>query len=469
MAQAVTGWRLAPLLLAAALFLPKPASAQDLTLQIPAVPSGGWFWSAERDDYTVRVRRPGGQWQDLYEYKVRVDSDTKSLATMVFFNSDGPVELSVRKNNGAVHQVSVRPSSRQVPVRIEGDIAYLTLAGPTKLSVEFDGDRLTNLHVFAGALRPEPQAGAGVRIFGPGVHEAGEDRLFHFASGETVYLAPGAILNGGVMIEGADDVRLIGNGLIYNAPDHGITINNSREVVIDGPTVVNPSHYSLSCGQSRGIEVADLKAFSEGSWTDGIDMMACSDVDIDDVFLRNSDDTIAIYAGRKGFTGDARNITVSNAVLWADIAHPIHLGIHGSVGGQETIEEVTFRNIDVLEHDENDRDYQGVMAINAGDNNIVRKVLFEDIRVDRVEEGLPFLLRVVFNEKYSHTPGLGISDVTLRNIQFPEIQDRRALIEGFAADREVSDVRLENVTIGDRPFTRDDLMIGDHVGAVTIR
>ena len=42
---------------------------------------------------------------------------------------------------------------------------------------------------------------------------------------------------------------------------------------------------------------------------------------------------------------------------------------------------ITVRNVDILEHDEDDLLYQGCMAVYCGDKNLVRKVLFEDIRV----------------------------------------------------------------------------------------
>lgn len=459
----------AGLLLAGASVQPSAAWARETTIQLPAKPTGKMFWTAEQDDFTVRVRSPGGEWQDLYEYKVRVDSDTKSLATMVFFNVDGPVEMAVRKNNGNPRTVAIRPASRPIEASLEGDTARFHLDGPVKLSVEFDGDRLHNLHLMVGALRDDPpEAGEGVRIFGPGVHEPDEDGFFHLRSGETVFLAPGAILNGGVVIDRAENVRLIGNGLIYNSPGGGIRISYSSNVTIDGPTVVNPVHYSIACGQSRNIAVTDFRAFSEGSWTDGIDLMACSDMRVDDVFLRNSDDTIAVYAGRNEYSGDVRNFTLTNAILWADIAHPIHIGIHGSPGDREVIENLVFRNIDVLEHDENDPVYQGVMAINAGDDNIVRNVLFEDIRVDRIEEGIPFLFRVVFNDTYSHAPGLGISNVTLRNVRFPSTDGRRPVVAGYSPDRTVQGIRLENVTVGGRPVSLSDIAVGSHVEDVAV-
>lgn len=68
--------------------------AQELvTYQIPKE----MFYSAHNDDFTVKVRVPGGEWKDLYEYKVEVDMDNRETASMVFFDFSGKVEIQVRK------------------------------------------------------------------------------------------------------------------------------------------------------------------------------------------------------------------------------------------------------------------------------------------------------------------------------------------------------------------------------------
>lgn len=64
------------------------------------------------DDYTVRVRIPGGEWKDLFEYNVQVDMDKVQDASMVQFDMGSPVEVMVKKNNGTVREVAIRPLSK---------------------------------------------------------------------------------------------------------------------------------------------------------------------------------------------------------------------------------------------------------------------------------------------------------------------------------------------------------------------
>lgn len=429
------------------------------------------LYTHHNDDFTVRVRVPGGEWRDLYEYKVQVDLDNPQDASMVSFDIGEPVEVAVKKNDGDVSRVEIRPGSTGVRAKLRGNTAYFTLTRPANLSVEFDGDRLHNLHLLANpveAERPDPND-PDVIYFGPGIHSLPEGaRRFKISSNKTVYIAGGALVQGGIDVRDAENVRILGHGIIDRA-EEGITVANSRNVTVNGPIVVNPKHYALLCGQSSGVSITNIKGFSSGSWTDGIDFMSCSDVKVDGVFMRNSDDTIAVYGHRWDFRGDARNYLITNSTLWADIAHPINIGLHGDDKQPEVLENLVFRNIDVLGHDEDDRNYQGVMAITNGDNNLVRNVLFENIRIDNIEEGMLFNIRVVFNEKYSLAPGRGVENVTIRNVTFKGGDINPPVIAGYSEDRKVRDIRIENIRVAGKPLQRSDIDIGNFVEGLTVK
>lgn len=447
------------------------AAAQSDGLIIYDVPQKA-LYTHHNDDFTVRVRIPGQDWRDLYEYNVRVDLDKPQDASMVTFDMAAPVEISVKKNNGDVHRVEIRPDSVGVTAKLVGNTAYFTLDHPRKLSIEFDGDRLHNLHLFANAIETHHPAADDPNViwFGPGIHTPPSDAQGRFVipSGKTVYIDGGALVQGTISIQNAHDVRVMGHGII-DTPYRGFEVEGSTNVSIDGPTVINPVHYTLECGQSNKLTVRNIKTFSAGSWTDGIDLMSCSDVEIDDVFLRTSDDAIAIYAHRFKYYGDSRNYVVKNSTLWTDVAHPINIGIHGNDKAPEVIENIDFRNIDVLGHDEDDRNYQGVMAITDGDNNLVRDIVFDDIRVDSIEEGMLFNIRAVFNDKYNLAPGRGVHNITLRNIRFKGGDVNRSVIAGYALDRTVSGVTLQNITIAGKPLQQSDIDVGRFVERLVIK
>ena len=53
------------------------------TAQLVTYPEGLQTGMPHNDDYTVRVRVPGGDWKDLFEYNVQVDMDRVQDASMV--------------------------------------------------------------------------------------------------------------------------------------------------------------------------------------------------------------------------------------------------------------------------------------------------------------------------------------------------------------------------------------------------
>ena len=420
--------------------------------QLKTYPVGLHTGMPHNDDYTVRVRMLGGEWQDVFEYKVQVDLDKPQDASMVQFDMGSPAEVMVKKNNGTVREVAIRPLNNNIACRQVQNAVFFTLDKPQNLSVEFNGDRLHNLHLFANPMEEEvySEEAKGVMFFGPGIHRPKDlpNNQIRIPSNTTVYLAPGAVLKAKLLVDNAENVRIIGRGILDH-PVRGIEITDAKNVLIDGITVVNPEHYTVFGGGSSEIVIRNLKTFSCKSWSDGIDMMCYRKVLVDNVFLRTGDDCIALYNHRWNWWGGSSDITVRNSVLWADVAHPINVGGHGdpdSLTG-EVIENLTFHNIDILEHDEDDPLYQGCMTVDCGDKNWVRNVLFEDIRVENIQEGRLFYVKVRFNPKYDKQPGNGIEGITFRNITYTGVGENASLVQGLDKNRCVRNVVFDSIMI----------------------
>jgi hypothetical protein len=431
-------------------------------------------YSHHNDDFTVRVRTPGGIWQDLYEYKVKVDLDKPQEASMVYFNFDGTVELAVQKNNAKFSRVTVRPDAKGLRPVVKDGIAYITLHAPENLSIEFDDDRLHNLHVFTHAIRrnmPATPAGLSsndiekgkapdltqkIVFFGPGIH-SGE---FHLRSHSTVYIHGSAILKNPLLLDGVEDVKVISDGLFDGV--EMMTIRNSRNVEIDGPIFINQPHGTMRCITSQDLVERSIRSIGAGQWSDGLGHFACERVTISDSFIRTSDDCLTFYNHRWDIWGNTRDVVVSKSTLWADVAHAVMIGIHGNTPTaehpqSEVLERLRFADIDILDHDEDESDYEGAIGIMAGDDNLVRDVLFDDIRVERIEEGKLFNLKIAYTAKYNTSPGLGIENVTLRNIKYSgRGSPTAAMITGHDTGRKVRNVVLDNVIIGGKKLVKPE-------------
>lgn len=268
--------------------------------------------------------------------------------------------------------------------------------------------------------------------FGPGVHRLPGDTL-NVPSGKTVYVAGGAVVKGCIRAVNVRDVKILGRGKVH--PDGrgaGLSIVNSKNVLVEGLI-------STQCptGGSDNVTIRNVKVISSYGWGDGLNVFASNNVLFDGVFCRNSDDCTTVYGTRMGFVGGCRNITMQNSTLWADVAHPIFIGIHGNVEKPEVLENLNYVNIDILDHKEKQLDYQGCLAINAGDNNLIRHVRFENIRIENFRQGQLLNLRIFFNKKYCQAPGRGIEDVLFKDIVYTGSNAEVSQIIGYDKERRV--------------------------------
>lgn len=474
------------------------AISEVITYSTPAaIPRNG--------DYTVHVRTLGGEWQELDVLLVKVDMHQVREAGMVQFDFAGTVEVEVVCNRELVNTAAVRPLSAGIIAEIKDNRCIrFNLDQPRKLSIEINGGRFNNLHLMARGIeqqRPDLNDSA-VAVIEPGIHRIEylnrkladknchtiyfkpgmhhiEQVVINIPSDTKVFLAGGAFVAGSFVCDRTENISIVGRGMIYLAEFgrfsafRGIRLMYASNIVIDGISVIDPPHYSVYIGQSKQIQIRDFVSFSTRGWSDGIDMMSSSDIDIEDVFMRNSDDCIAIYAHRWGYYGDVRNITVRNSVLWADVAHPTMIGTHGDHEGEgDVIENIRFENIDILEHHEPQDGYQGCLTINAGDRNTVRNVTYTDIRIEPFELGRIIDLRVMWNKDYNPVPGYRIENIQFRNIHYHGSDEVESRIIGFDAERAVEGVMLEEFYINDQKITdavSGNVRIGDFAHRISFK
>lgn len=409
------------------------------------------------NDFTVKVRPEGkSKWVLVPTYLVKVDEvrETKhhvEHASMATFDFSEKVEIAVTYNKGEIDSARVRPLSYDIPFTIEGNTLQFSLEKPANLSVEVNGDIFHNLHLFANPLDTFEidKKNPDLIYFGPGIHrfEGGE---FRIPSGKTVYVAGGAVMMGRMLIENVHDVKLLGRGIIDPSVKMGIRIANSRNVYVEGLMATQ-----CATGGSDSVTIRNVKVISYFGWGDGMNVFSSRNVLFDRVFCRTSDDCTTVYGTRLGFEGPSSNITMQNSTLWADVAHPIFIGIHGNVNKPEILENLNYVNIDILDHKEKQLNYQGCLAINAGDENLIRNVRFEDIRIENFRQGQLVNLRIFFNEKYCKAPGRGIENVVFKNVSYTGNRAEISVIEGYDAQRKVRNIRFENLRINGQIISDD--------------
>ena len=151
---------------------------------------------------------------------------------------------------------------------------------------------------------------------------------------------------------------------------------------------------------------------------------------------------------------------MTNSTLWADVAHPIFVGLHGAAAGPhperlDTVEHITYDNIDILCQSESQVDYQGCLAINCGDNNLVRNVVFDNIRIEQITQGSILQTKVCWNDKYCTAPGRGVENITFRNIRYYGETSYISVINGYNEERCVRNITFEGLKINGRTIYDD--------------
>lgn len=432
-------------------------------------------------DFTVKVRQQGDKaWRDVAAYAWNVDKVIGSghhteVSSVAYFCFEGKVEVSVTANKGKINTCRVRPLSYNIDKVVTGNTITFTLDRPRNLSVEVNGDIYHNLQLFANPILPKVKKGKRVVYFAPGYHELKEQLVVK--SGQTVYLAGGAFVEGTISVWQANNVKVIGPGIVNpRKAREGIMIRYSKNVEINGPITTQ-----IPVGGCDSVSVNNAKVISWYGWGDGMNVFASNNISYNHVFCRTSDDCSTIYCTRKDYHGGCRNIRINDAVYWADVAHPIMIGLHGDIDKNEVIEDVVYNDIDILQQAENQIDYQGCIGINDGDNNLCRNILFQNIRIEELTKGMLFNFRVCYNKKYCHAPGRGIHDITLRNISYNGTNANMSVMTGYDSTRVIKNIRFENLVINGNRIsdtmagkpkwykTSDmaNIFVGDHVEGVT--
>ena len=415
-----------------------------------------------KHNYDVYIQ-PRGQkeWTRVDTYMAKVNAPVEgnrhkvSEISYCFFDFTGDVFVRVVTRHKKFTTARIRPDYRGTIVNVQNDsTVQFLLFQPENVSVEFDGSITDNLLVFTSKppvsleeARLEAEAlGRKFRSYGPGFYP---DETIPVPSNTTVYLEGGSYFAGTFAIEDAENVRILGRGVARPASGYeGCHIYRSTNVIVDG-LIVN----TCPIGESSNVTVHDVRSISHPSWGDGLNVFGgCSDILFDRVFCRNSDDCTTVYATRKGFNGSVRNVRMTNSTLWADVAHPIMIGLHGNPEVGDVIEGLRFDNIDILGQFEPQVEYQGCMTINCGDGNVVRDVVFDNIRIEQIGTGSLLQVRVGWNSKYCTAPGGGVENVLFRNIRYYGNGTGMSVISGYDADHTVRNVVFEGLKLNGRPI-----------------
>jgi hypothetical protein len=343
----------------------------------------------------------------------------------------------------------IRPKSKAVKGKADGDKLTFTMPGPGKLQVEVN--KLAPLAVFANPLEVNTpkQEDPKLVYYGPGAHTPGQINL---ESHQTIYIAGGSVVTANVRGSHLQNVKIMGRGILRG----NVKISGTTHLLVDG-IIVNSTgrgwiNTLTDCHRSayRNVKVF---GYSVPWSTDGINPVGCTHFSIDDCYLRTGDDCIAVKCRDYGMRVDS--ITVTNCIMagWlCNDGFTIGFELNGS-----PVENILVKNCDILRSRKTRGPTGGhaCFSIVCDGPAMVRNIRFEDIRCEEDIEYNNFDLIVTHGSYYGDDPPGHINGVYLKNISW-EKADAPFRILGLSPDNGVENVTFDNCTVGGKPLRSAD-------------
>ncbi len=370
----------------------------------------------------------------------------------------------------------VLPTSRGIKGVIEGNTFTFKAKSNDYLDVELNGEYNRPLFVFLmdPIEKPEPDKNT-VFLDKDDVYEF---QNLQMTDGMTIYLGPNVVLLTNIWMQDVKNVKIIGNGIILS-PINGVTLTAyvSDGIHLEGPLLPQYDGWKIVPNGCNNITIKNVREFSTAIGGDGMDPTGCSNMVIDHMFTKLRDDAIAIKSGVKPtyfvpeeapeFV-DNKNIEIKNCTyICMRTGNPLEIGFELNGGGK--VSNVRVSNIDIIRKgtDERANNWRGAITIHNGGSADIEDIHYEDIRVERSDEGFICLGHFYVSEYYwdgeQPRPGITMKNITFKNVSyngeapapsyfFNLIRDSEADVrEGWGVPLDASNpdfkINLENIVL----------------------
>lgn len=241
---------------------------------------------------------------------------------------------------------------------------------------------------------------------------------------------------------------------------------NSKNILIEDITLEDSPFWCLHLLKSKSITIRGVKYDAQNYNNDGIDPEYSSDILIENIQFNNSDDNIAIKAGRDddgrtNYATPSENIVIRNCQF---------KGLHAVVIGSEMSAGV--KNVYV----DNCKSWgylkRGIyIKTNSDRGGFINNIFFSNIDFGEVED-------CIYMTSNYHGEGGGafpskVSDISISNINCVSASNAAIVVEGFPSSK-VENISLDNINIkyakngvtltNTINVTVNEIVIGDKIG-----
>ncbi len=329
---------------------------------------------------------------------------------------------------------------------------------PFQISIEPNG-RVKPLILFG--LEPETDApnegDENVVYFGPGVHKPGQIDL---TDDQTLYIAPGAVVYGGVKAVGKN-MTIRGRGVLagdiwerFQGP-MGFNVHcvDGENITVRDIIIRSPWSWTCTFWNCQNVTIDGLRIVASNMINDdAVDLCNTRNVVVKNCFLRSQDDSIAVKGEYEGCY-PCENIAVEDCVFWTDRANIFRIGYECVA---DYFKNITAKNIDVLHYSVNYRDPEEYWS-----NAVVwlqpnQEVMMSDCRFDNIRvraDGIDAILlsakpmSCTYGEYQNPTPGK-LENCSLSNFTiYGEKKGFNGIIhiKGLSEKSYVKGLKLKNI------------------------
>ena len=394
-----------------------------------------------------------------------------ALSSFASFDVTGDTVVEVTCHD-AVQRAKVLPVSAGITPVVAGNVVTFHVSKPGQLVLEVNGQWLNSLQLFANPPErdvPSPND-PNVIYYGPGVHEV---ETVDVGSGQTVYLAPGAVVYGkptgknpknAIFQLKGSNITLRGRGIIdaslcprdTRSPIYTFDCSNVR---IEGLVVRDSGGFTMPVRRSDQVKITNVKVFGWRGNSDGMDICNSREVEISGCYLRTFDDLIVIKSDLG--QGECCDITARHCVLWNEIAHALSLGAEL----RDPVSNILFTDCDII-HDKG-REY--LLRVYHCDAAQVRNVTFDNIRIDEARRIMSVWIgKAVWSKQAERGQVDNVVFQNITSVASERTKDPLADLAGFDADHLVENVVFKNVVIAGKPLASTDVRQNEFVRNVVV-
>ncbi|MCK5469753.1 MAG: hypothetical protein KAI99_14635, partial [Cyclobacteriaceae bacterium] len=279
---------------------------------------------------------------------------------------------------------------------------------------------------------------------------------------DILYIAGGAIVYGGIRLQGSSNVKVLGRGILDGNYQYKrmVFLEDGADIEFNGIIIRNGKGWTNTVVNCENVLYENIKVISFGNSGDGINPVGSRNITINNCMLRCTDDCIAIKSPDS--TRVIKNIKITNNTL---IGYAFADGVTiGFETNGPVIQDVTVSNCDVLMANGGSMvDGHSAFSIICDGPSEISNIRYENIRVEDAELKL-FELHITEGAFYGINPPGNIRDVYLKDIQWSI--KRPVVLKGLNDAHKVENITFENCSIkGEKITNANDTLfqVNDYV------